>query len=231
MNLLIVDDERIAREGLVAQVQALLPSVTCFEADSILTSRPVLDAEGIDAVFLDLEMPGGHGITYLPELHAMKIPVVLVTGYENFGSEAFDYDVVDYLLKPFDNERLRRCIVRLSERVRSGQSSEVVLFSDQSQCWPVNVREITLVEASGSYVTIHTESGRELTLTRSLKEVSPLLSESLFVRANRSQIVRLDCLDSIKKEKGGLLVGRLPNGQSIKFSRRQAQAMRQKFRF
>jgi DNA-binding LytR/AlgR family response regulator len=197
-------------------------------AEEIASSRQMLAEHQFRAVFLDLEMPGGHGIGFLPELISMRIPVVLCTGFDNFAAEAFDHGVVDYLLKPFGSERLSRCLARLSQE-KSDSSSDVVLFGDQVRCWPVNLKEVVLVEASGSYVTIHTLSGKKFTLSKALKDVFALLNDRDFVQANRSQIVRLEFLESIKKEKGSLLSGYLKDGQAIKFSRRQAQALRERF--
>ena len=87
-----------------------------------------------------------------------------------------------------------------------------------------------MIEASGSYVTIHTRSRAAIVLSRSLKEVQPMLNESLFIKANRSQIIRLDCLGSIRKLCGGGLAAELDGHGDIIFSRRQAAAFRARFR-
>ena len=231
MNILIIDDERLARQEMARQIGELLPCSNTLQASGATEARAILLEHPIDCVFLDLEMPGVHGMDFLPELNEMRVRVIIVTGYEKHAARSYDYTVTDYLLKPVEPARLAKALARLRNSGNEDEDSNLVLFNDQNHCWPVNLDDVRIVEASGSYVTIHTKSGSAIVLSRSMKEVQPMLGEGSFFKVNRSQIVRLDCLGSIRKLKGGGLAAELDGHDEIIFSRRQAAAFRARFRF
>jgi two-component system LytT family response regulator len=189
----------------------------------------LLLGQRLDGVFLDLEMPGGHGMTFLPEIRAMRVPVVVTTAHEHFALDAFDADVADYLLKPIEGSRLIRALARLRQPAPQPEDKLIVL-GDQTHCWPLQPEEIIMVESEGSYVMIHVKDRKPILLTRSLREIEHLLPESQFVRVNRSQIARLHCLQQIRRKDGGGFTAHVEGIGSIEFSRRQAQAFRQRHR-
>lgn len=133
---LIVDDENLARKELCRQICLLLPSFKCIEAGNVIEARSLLLKNQVDGVFLDLEMPGEHGMTFLPEVCAMRIPVVITTAHERFALEAFDVDVTDYLLKPFETSRLARALGRLRQPPPAVDPNVIVL-GDINNCWPL----------------------------------------------------------------------------------------------
>jgi len=231
MNILIIDDERLARQEMTRQIGILLPSARTMEATCVSEARELLMDHSFDCVLLDLEMPGMHGMDFLPELSHMGTRVIIVTGYEKHALRSYDYMVADYLLKPVEQARLAKAFARLRNAGHATRDSDLVLFNDQNHCWPVKLSEVLIVEASGSYVTVHAKGRPAIVLSRNLKEVQPLLDDRFFIRANRSQIVRLDCLGSIRKLSGGLLSAVLDGHGDIIFSRRQAAAFRARFRF
>ncbi|RYD39030.1 MAG: response regulator transcription factor, partial [Verrucomicrobiaceae bacterium] len=201
LTFLIVDDEDLARAELGRQIGELLPFFTSIEAANVRQARGLLLSHRVDAVFLDLEMPGGHGMTFLPEIRTMGVPVVVTTAHERFALEAFDGDAVDYLLKPIEPSRLARTLARL-RKPDPESDSKLLVLGDQSSCWPLHPEEIIMAESEGSYVMIHLKGRKPILLTRSLKDIEHLLPESLFVRVNRSQIVQLHCLKLIRRREG-----------------------------
>jgi two-component system LytT family response regulator len=229
-SFLIVDDEELARKELHRPHGGLLPSFHGLEAANVQQAREILLGQQVDAVFLDLEMPGGHGIQFLPEVRAMGVPVIITTAHDHFAVNAFDGDAADYLLKPIETGRLARALARIRQPGR-GPESGLVVLGDQSHCWPLQPEEIVLAESEGSYVTIHLKEGKPIVLTRSLRDIEHLLPENLFVRVNRSQIVQLACLRFIRRKDGGGFAADLTGHGPIEFSRRQAQAFRQRYGF
>ncbi|MEO5712023.1 MAG: LytTR family DNA-binding domain-containing protein [Luteolibacter sp.] len=230
ISFLIVDDEDLARAELCRQIGGLLPSFIGIEARNTNQARELLLSHRVDGVFLDLEMPGGHGMTFLPEIRAMGVPVVVVTAHENFAVDAFDGDATDYLLKPIEKSRLARALARI-RRTDKNLDSNLIVLGDQSNCWPLHSEEIIMAESEGSYVMLHLKDRKPILLTRSLKEIEHLLNDNLFVRANRSQIVQLHCLKQIRRRDGGAFTAELDGHGTIEFSRRQSQAFRQRFGF
>jgi two-component system, LytTR family, response regulator len=230
LTLLVVDDEDLARAELCRQIGGLLPSFMGIEAANIHQARELLMSHRVDGVFLDLEMPGGNGMTFLPEVRAMGVPVVITTAHDRYAVEAFDGDAADYLLKPIERTRLARALGRI-RKPAAGEEGKLIVLGDQSSCWPLHPDEIVMAESEGSYVMLHLKDRKPILLTRSLKEIEHLLPESRFVRANRSQIVQLHCLKLIRRREGGGFAADLDGHGTIEFSRRQSQAFRQRFGF
>lgn len=232
LTFLIVDDEDLARTDLCRQIGGLLPSFTGVEAANISQARELLMRQRVDGVFLDLEMPGGNGMTLLPEIRAMGVPVVVVTAHEKFAVEAFDGDAADYLLKPVEPSRLARALRRIRKPDGHDRKDPLVVLGDQSSCWPLHQDEIVMVETEGNHVMLHLKNREPVLIPRSLKEIEELLNGSQFVRVNRYRIVQLLCLKEIRRRAGaGNFEAELDGHGTIEFSRRQSIAFRQRFGF
>jgi len=230
-TFLIVDDEEFARVELRRQLAKLLPAFTCLEASNLEEAREQLLGQRVNGVFLDLEMPGGHGMSFLPELKAMGVPVVLVTGHDRHAIEAYDQDICDYLLKPIERTRLARALARISQP-EDNHDRKLLVLGDQSGCWPMYMDEIILIETEGTQSMFHLKDRSPVLIPRSLKEIEQSLNPKQFVRVNRSQIVQLHCLKMISRREGsGNFESKLEGHGMIEFSRRQSQAFRQRFGF
>ena len=228
MNLLIVDDEPLARAELLRLLGELLPGFRGTEAANLTEARSALLRETFDGIFVDMELGGSCGLDLLPDAKTSGTPVVVSTAHERFAVDAFDGEVVDYLLKPVEISRLFRAITKISRQQKTGED-EVILLSDQSHCWPVKPASLLMVEAEGSYSTVTFADRKPLTVCRSLKEMEQVLPGRSFIRANRSQIVNLKQVQVIHRQGSGKMVAQLNGHGEIEFSRRQAQSFRARF--
>ena len=228
MNLLIVDDEPLARAELLRLFGELLPGFRGTEAANLTEARAALLRETFDGIFVDMELGGACGLELLPDAKACNTPVVVSTAHERFAVDAFDGEVVDYLLKPVEVPRLFRAISKISRQQKDGRDV-VILLSDQTHCWPVRPSSLLMVEAEGSYCTVTFTDRKPLTVCRSLKEMEQLLAGGSFIRANRGQIVNLKQVQVIHRQGTGKMVADLKEHGEIEFSRRQAQAFRSRF--
>lgn len=228
MELLVIGGRGAARGELVQALQLLLPSSHVLETDDIAHARETILTRKVDGVFLDLCDVGSGGLEFARELRSLHIPVVVTTSSEDYAVEAFEVDVTDYLLRPVEPGRLMRAVAKMRKTDVARQSADVVAFSDQVHCWLVPVEDVILAESEGSYVTLHVRGRKPIVLCRSLKEIEVLLGDRDFVRVNRSQIVRLQMLVAIRREDGGFSAEVADRGKVV-FSRRQAQAFRQRF--
>ena len=226
MNILSIDDEELARKETSRQLRELLPQARIHEASDTSEARRILLDQKIDCVMLDLEMPGENGMELLPSLHSMGIPVIIVSGHEEYAVRSYDFAVVDYLLKPVELPRLAIALTRARKNHEGNSGSKVILLNDHKQCWPVKVEDVVLVEANGSCVTVLVSNGDTITLSRQLKEIEVLLDDALFTRANRSQIVNVANLSCMRKLGNGKLAGEIDGRKHIVFSRRQSAAFR-----
>jgi two-component system LytT family response regulator len=202
MRVLIVDDERPARERLrhllarEAGIEAIMEASDGVEAlASIAASRP-------DAVFLDIQMPELSGIELAASLPQPAPQVVFVTAYDQYALQAFDANAIDYLLKPFDQARLSRALQRLRDRLSApglqpapGLPVRQLLVSERAGMRVVRVEDIGWIETADNYVVLHTAAGAPL-----LRQTLASLVERLgpgFVRCHRRAAVQLGHVERV----------------------------------
>lgn len=244
MKAVIIDDERLAREELRALLSAAPDVEIVGEAANATEALALLSRVTPDVLFLDIEMPGRSGFDLLSALPKSPREVVFVTAYDAFALRAFSVNALDYLMKPVRPERLAETLARLRDRLGADRADapegeptesntgplgedDQFFVRDGDRCWFVPVRTLILAEAEGSHTRIHFKDGRPL-LHRSLAAMEARLPASLFLRANRAQLVnRLFIAQVAPWFSGGLKVT-LQTGQEVEFSRRQAQALREK---
>jgi two-component system LytT family response regulator len=220
LRALIVDDEPLARSNiavLLARDAEIALVGQCGSAEEALAAIPILKP---DLVFLDVEMPEYDGFDLLERIGSSPtFAIVFVTAHQQFALRAFEVGALDYLLKPFDNQRFERVMVRVKERmhvpgevrrfiIKNGSSLDVVKFSD-----------IDWIEASDYYSTIHAQ-GRTHMLRRSLADLEQLLAPQGFCRIHRSAIVNLDRVRALEIRDDGEYDIVLQCAQRLRMSRR-----------
>ena len=205
MRVLIVDDERPARAKLrhllaqqdgIAAVEEAADGIEALER--IATFRP-------DALLLDIEMPELSGIELAASLPEPAPLVVFVTAYERYACQAFDADAIDYLLKPYDGERLGRALARLRKKLDArpdGQTTalpaaplEQLLVSERGVTRVVRIADIQWIETADNYVVLHTADGAPL-LRQTLAGLVGRLGAG-FVRCHRRAAVAVNWIEKI----------------------------------
>jgi two-component system LytT family response regulator len=223
MKALIVDDEPLARREL-RRLLATHPRVQVIgEAGNVDEARDSIERLFPDLVFLDIQMPGGTGFDLLTQLE--RVPrIVFTTAYDQYAVKAFDVNALDYLLKPIEPERLATAIGKLQKLApRETEAPLDQLFiKDGPRCWFVPLQEVSLITSEGNYVRLHWGKERPL-LGRSLTALEQKLDPKRFFRANRAQIVNLECIQQVEAGDGGRLYVQLKDGPEIEVSRRQAR--------
>jgi len=227
MKALVVDDEPLARREL-RRLLAAFPTVQVIgEAGNIDEARAAIESLAPDVVFLDIQMPGGTGFDLLSQLD--RVPrIVFTTAYDQYAVKAFDVNALDYLLKPIEPERLAMALQKIPVMpARAGRDAPLdqLFVRDGPRCWFVPLREVSLFSAEGNYVRMLWGKERPL-LARSLAALEEKLDAKRFFRANRAQIVNLDCIASVELGDGGRLHVQLRDGPEIEVSRRQAREFR-----
>lgn len=228
MNLLIVDDEPLARAELIRLFGEMLPGFHGVEAATLNEARSALLGGDFQAAFVDIDLGGSSGLDFIPDATAAGTPVVIVTAHDRYAVQAFDGGALDYLLKPIESSRLYRSIARIP-RNKPAALQDLLILSDQNNCWPIRPAEILLVEAEGSYTFVKFADRKPLVVCHSLKEIEQLLEPYSFVRANRSQLVNLQRLQVIHREASGRMTATIDGHGEVEFSRRQAKALRARF--
>lgn len=250
IRALIIDDEPLARErirSLVAADVEIEIAGECANGDeavgAILRERP-------DLLFLDVQMPGTDGFEVLEAIPPEAMPVVIfVTAYDQHALRAFEVHALDYLLKPFDEERFRRSLERAKEflharRMRTPDGRLDALLEDLAaerrylrrlvihapgRVFFLRAEEIDWIESAGNYVRIHV--GPEAHLHReTMRELEARLDPERFLRIHRSTIVNLDQVRDLKPLFHGGYVVTLKDGTELASSRNYTERLRALFR-
>jgi two-component system LytT family response regulator len=182
------------------------------EAGSGEEAVSLIDALRPDLIFLDVQMPGVDGFGVLDAIGSAHMPVtIFATAYDQFAVRAFDAHAVDYLLKPFDDERFERAVSRAREQIQGRRRAEAgdrlgslldelrarnrfierLVVRSGGRILILRVELIDWIEAASNYVRIHA-AGKEFLLRETMTSLESKLDPNDFVRIHRSTIVRVD---------------------------------------
>ncbi|MDJ1472896.1 response regulator [Cytophagaceae bacterium DM2B3-1] len=231
MKALIVDDERLARNELRRLLENFPKIEIIGEAANAEEALDLVDKLHPDLLFLDIQMPGKTGFELLTEIEGSVPDVIFTTAYDEYALKAFEYNALDYLLKPIDPNRLAEAINRLEEDIRHEEfkrenaklltAEDQVFVKDGEKCWFVKLGKIRLFESMGNYVRLHFDDQKPLIL-KSLNALDEKLDPHSFFRANRKHIINLQWVEKIEPWFSGGLLVTLKGGEKIEISRRQA---------
>ena len=237
MNLLLVDDEAPALAKLRrfladdAGVRVVAEAVDGAAALAFVQAQP----EAVDAVLLDIQMPGRSGLEIAAALPA-HVLVAFTTAYDEYAVQAFELNAVDYLLKPFTRERLAACVARLRERLappeRAQQRQRLTtalhalqpvadhwLVADRGEMRRVPLADIECVNAADNYIELHAAGATWLDRT-TLAAFLAHPAAAGFVRVHRSCAVQPARVLALEPLGSGDAQLRLASGRTIRLSRR-----------
>jgi DNA-binding LytR/AlgR family response regulator len=227
LRVLVVDDERPALDE-IAWLLGRDPRIgDVLTTDSAAEALRLLQEEGVDAVFMDIRMPGLSGLDLARVLSRFKEPppVVFVTAYDEHAVDAFDLNAVDYLLKPVRDDRLAEAVRRVVEaRGTSAPSEEdtiAVELGGRTRFIPRS--EVRYVEAQGDYARLHTAEGSHL-LRVPLTSLEEQWRDAGFVRIHRSLLVALAHVEEVRMDAGRCTV--VVGGAELAVSRRHTRELR-----
>lgn len=239
IRVLLVDDEPLAREMLREMLQG--DPVVAIVGESV-NGREALDAiraHAPDLLFLDVQMPELGGFEVLAALRKEQIPyVIFVTAYDQYAVRAFEVHALDYLLKPFDQERFdiswqraraqilrdrnggtdQRILALLEELKAGNKYLERLVIKAGGRIYFLETNEIDWIEAEGNYVSVHSAKKSHL-LRETISSLESQLDPKKFVRVHRSSIVRIDRIQELQPWFHGEYRIILQNGTQLTLSR------------
>ncbi len=204
MRILIVDDERPARDKLRRLLAQEADVGAVDEARDGVEALEKIESFRPDVAFLDIQMPEVSGIEVAASLPSPAPLIVFATAFDQYALKAFDANAIDYLLKPYDKARLQRALVRVRERLKAprelpafdtGQPLRQLLVTERGVTRIVRVEQIQWIETADNYVVLHTQGEQPLlrqTLSGLLDKLGPR-----FVRCHRRAAVQLDWIESV----------------------------------
>ena len=256
VRVLVVDDEPLARmriEDVLAHVEGA--QVVGSAANGIEAVEQIRSLKP-DLVFLDVQMPGKTGVEVVREIGPDAMPAtIFVTAFDHFAVEAFDVAAVDYLVKPFDDERLEAAFERARGRLALeglGQLREKLLAVLQTPSSPSSSEpehqqtsapylQRLAVESRGKVQSIPVEqidyivqsgpyaelhsNGRRHLIREAMQTLEDRLDPNKFMRVHRSMIVRLDLVEALHRGTGGDYEVQLKGGARVKVSRSRREAL------
>jgi DNA-binding LytR/AlgR family response regulator len=192
---------RMTMKQLVSQVKDLRMIQECADA---MEAYNTINKEEVDLILLDIEMPGMTGLELIRNLGNKRPLIIFTTAKTDYAVEAFELNVVDYLVKPVTPARFLQAIERANEALNSDKEvvnvseQEFVFVKDNGVLKRINVDDIMFLEAMGDYVKVHT--GQKFHVLHStLKSIEEKLPSSKFIRVHRSYIVSLNKIDYIQE--------------------------------
>lgn len=223
IKCLIVDDESLAREAIKVYIEKMPELELTAECENAIQAMSSLRNNRVDLIFLDIEMPEIDGITFLQMLK--NIPgVIFTTAYRNYAVDAFDLDVIDYLLKPISFERFVSAVNKFYERTNKtvGALTEInkkpvnyLNVKANRKTYIVDISKIRYIESLKDYVKIVC-SDKTIISHDSLSNLENLLNDNGFIRIHRSFIVSLDKIESFDAESVFLENKELPISRTYK---------------
>ncbi|MGP8215494.1 MAG: LytR/AlgR family response regulator transcription factor [Bacteroidia bacterium] len=200
MNCIIVDDDDASRTVLTQiakQIDYLTIVKTC---SSSIDAMNTISKEDIDLLFLDIEMPGMSGLDMLKALDK-RPQVILTTSHREYALDAFDLNVVDYLVKPLTLSRFLKALAKVKDSLDTKEQvnaeQDFFFIKKDSVLTKVPVKDILWIEALGDYLTIHAKEQRYI-LHATLKSLEEKLPSNKFIRVHRSYIVQIDNITEVE---------------------------------
>jgi len=202
MNCIIIDDDQACRSVLEQMIGQTDPLKHIGSFENGLQAMNALKNNETDIIFLDVEMPEMSGIDMLAELD-IKPMVILTTSHKEYALDAYEHEVVDYLVKPVTLPRFLKAVSKAEKRFENlvmGSLSDdrnYFFVRKDSVINKLPISDVLWVEAMGDYVTINTK-GKKIIIHSTLRAIESKLPKEKFIRVHRSYIVQLENIKTIE---------------------------------
>jgi two-component system LytT family response regulator len=224
-NVLVVDDEYLARQSVKIMLEKQNGVGEVFEAKNSSEALKVFGDQNPDIVFMDIQMPGISGIELAKQL-PNHCHIVFATAYDKFAVEAFELNAVDYLLKPFDDDRFTQAWMKIQDKSKDNSRENIdfhqveksienlsdtqekiyrkrLVIKDPGRIRLVDVDSIQYISGAGNYAELHLADCNEVLHRETLTMLEKQLDPELFVRIHRSTIVRRDSVIELRPNERG----------------------------
>lgn len=236
LRILVIDDEAPVRELICGIINHYVPQVEiCGTADGVKTGVEAIERYNPDLVLLDVNLIDGTGFDILKKIEDIRFSIIFVTAYEQYALRAFRFSAIDYIMKPVNIDELTAAIQKAAERnerekmsyqlknlldnINSKPEEKKIVLKDQKSIYIVKVSDIIRCEADHNYTTFHLMNGKQVLVSKTLKEYEDVLSDYAFIRSHQSHLVNINHMVSFEKNDGGYL--RMIDGSSVPVSKRK----------
>jgi len=201
IRCVIIDDERIAREGLMEFVKEFEFLQCVGNYANALDAINLIQNKEVDLIFLDIEMPRIKGIQFAEMINSSSIMIIFTTAYSEYALKGYKVNAIDYLLKPIFFEDFEKAVFKarslydLIHPETSGQ--DFIFFRENGVDRRVIINDIIYIKSLQNYVQIFLNDNRNITIHKTLKGVQELLPVEKFIQIHRSYLVQKRYITSI----------------------------------
>jgi len=219
IRCVVLDDEYLAVKLISGYVQRTIGLALALSTTNANEALAIIQQGQADLIFLDVQMPDITGIELMHLTRNDNIKVILITAYAQYALDGYEYDIVDYLLKPITYERFILAVNKAKARLHSSSQQHIaqdfLFIKTEYRLQKVALNSIMYLEALGDYIAFHTTGGKILSLER-MKNRSELLPQKNFLRIHKSYIINIDHISFI--ERGRVVINKeyLPVGETFK---------------
>lgn len=202
MNCIIVDDEEMSRSALTHLIRQANFLKLVKSCNSAVEASNFIGSEKVDLVFLDIEMPEMSGIEFIKSMETPPL-IILTTSHKEYALAAFEYNVVDYIVKPIQLPRFLKAVSKAKE-IQEGlrnhitaSDKEYFFIKSNSVMSKVRLKDILWIEALGDYITVNTVQ-KKYVIHLTLKALESKLPPEKFIRVHRSFMIAVDNITAVE---------------------------------
>jgi two-component system LytT family response regulator len=219
LRCIVLDDEYLAVKLLSGYVRQTGGLELVLGTTDAMEAIAAIQKGAADLIFLDVQMPEITGIELMRITRNSAAKVILTTAYTQYAIDGYEYDIIDYLLKPITFERfliaVNKAKARLQPLIKQGPPPDFLLIKTEYRLQKVPFSSILYLEALGDYIAFHTSQGKILSLER-MKNMEEQLPQRNFLRIHKSFIINIDHINYV--ERGRIIINKeyLPVGETYK---------------
>jgi len=224
IRAIIVDDEPLAREGMHLLTDNVPDLEVVADFGNALKASSYISNEQPDLIFLDIEMPGLDGLSFIRSLHKRQ-HIIITTAYPQYAVDAYELDVIDYLVKPIKEDRFlkainrARAVISYQRKQQEPSTAEIkqdeIFIKSDRKFIKLNLSDITFIKGLKDYVIVHTTEKKYVT-AMNVKTILSHLPTNMFARVSKSYIINTQQISTIENDM--VVIGKeyIPIGQIYK---------------
>ena len=224
LKCIAVDDEPLALD-IIEDYISKVPFLELIKrTENAIEALQLVQAGGIDLVFLDIQMPDLTGIQFL-KIASGKANYILTTAYSQYALESYDLNVSDYLLKPIAFDRFYKAVEKVRNQMQKEEVDVVItpatpvqdfiFVKTEHKIQKIQLDDILYIEGLKDYISIFTKSERVITL-QNMKKMEETLPKGEFIRVHKSYIISLDKVESIERSRIAIAGKIIPIGDTYR---------------
>jgi two-component system LytT family response regulator len=239
ITAVIVEDSRLARNELKELLKSHKDIELIGEAENVDLGYELIQKTHPDLLFLDINMPEKDGFELLEMLDEVPI-TVFTTAFDEYAIKSFEYNALDYLLKPINEKRFAAAIEKVKSKIEGTDDesanntklteSSQIFIKDGEKCWLVKIGDISHFEIVGNYTRVFFQDNKPM-LYKSLNQIEEKLPDGSFFRVNRQQIINTNFISNVVPWFNGKLKLTMRNGDEVEVSRRQSYLFKDRMSF